>query len=70
MGEGEGRCGEGWESVLEWGKVKKDVGMWESVGCRGRCEKVCWEMWREVWGVEKCRGRCGKVLKEVCWGFP
>ena len=35
-------------------------------GYGGRCREVCWEVRKDVWGVEKC-GRVYGVIGEVCW---
>ena len=36
----------------------------------GVCREVCWEVRKDVWGVEKCGEGCGRVYGisgEVCW---
>ena len=50
------------------------------VGCRGgelryggrggRCREVCWEVRKNVWGLEKSGEGCGRVYGvsgEACW---
>ena len=52
MWEGEGRCRECVEVMGRCGKV-----YWVSAEVVGKREKVCWDVWKSVWGgVGKCGG--------------
>ena len=70
--------GKVWESVLECGGGRGDIGkcvgeMWESVLVCGGDVGKSWERYEKVCGVGKgsCGGKCeecGKVLEEVWKG--
>ena len=50
-----------------WGVGGGEGSCWKRYGwCGGRCREVCWEVRKDVWGVEKC-ARVHGVSGEVCW---